>query len=184
VSAMPRSRAADQRYYGVVTGLVDDVLDPEKQGRVKVTFPWFDSGMVTDWCRVAQFYAGPGHGAFWVPEKDSECVVAFVHGDMRVPIVMGGLHNGKDAPPSARTEDTDEKVIRTRAGHRIVFDDSNGKERILVEDSGGKNSIVLDVTAGQITIKADGGKLLLEASDIEIKAGNTLVLKGTSVAIN
>ena len=57
----------------------------------------------SDWCRVVQPYAGNGYGAVFVPEKGDEVLVAFVHGDMRFPIVIGGLYNGKDKPPTART---------------------------------------------------------------------------------
>ena len=42
-------------------GRLDDTQG--KEGRVKVQFPWFDDQMETEWCRVAQLYAGNGYGA-------------------------------------------------------------------------------------------------------------------------
>jgi len=46
---IPRSQAADQRYYGVVEAIVVEVDDPEKEGRVKIKYPWFDDRTVTEW---------------------------------------------------------------------------------------------------------------------------------------
>jgi hypothetical protein len=45
----PRSRSTDRRYYGVVEAIVTDVNDPEREGRVKVRYPWFDDRTVSDW---------------------------------------------------------------------------------------------------------------------------------------
>jgi uncharacterized protein involved in type VI secretion and phage assembly len=95
-SFAPRAQTTDKRFYGVVEAVVVEVVDPDKEGRVKIQFPWFDEEMVTEFCRVRQFYAGNGYGAFFVPEAGDEVLVAFVHGDMRMPVILGGLYNGKD----------------------------------------------------------------------------------------
>ena len=57
----------DQRIHGVVIGLVVDVVDPDKIGRVKISLPWYASGY-EEWARVAQLYAGHGYGSTWIPE--------------------------------------------------------------------------------------------------------------------
>src|SRR5262249_13689265 len=99
---VPRAQTTDKRYYGVVEGIVVDVFDPDKEGKIKVRFPWFDDDMVTEYCRVCQLYAGNGYGALFVPEVGDEVLIGFIHGDMRLPIVLGGLYNGKDKPSSYR----------------------------------------------------------------------------------
>ena len=101
---VPRSLSTDQRYYGVYEALVSDVNDPANEGRVKIKMPWFDEQMETEWCRVRQFYAGNGYGAFFVPEVGDEVLIAFIQGDMRQPIILGGLYNGNDKPPSHRDD--------------------------------------------------------------------------------
>src|SRR5262245_64193000 len=93
---MPRSRSTDQRYYGVAAARVTYVNYTQELGRVKLKFPWFDQNMETEWCRVRQFYAGNQYGAFFIPEVGDEVLVSFIHGDMRLPIILGGLYNGKD----------------------------------------------------------------------------------------
>ncbi len=200
MSAVPRSRSTDQRYYGVAEALVTEVDDPQKLGRVKLKFPWFDPDMESEWCRVRQFYAGNGYGAFFIPESGDEVLVAFIHGDMRLPIILGGLYNGQDKPPSHHAKDKDEKMIRTKGGHRIILDDTRGKEKISIVDAKGENSIVVDTVANSITIKSNKGKLVLEGQGIEISSGigidvkaktnvkveatTTMDLKGATVNIN
>ena len=174
-----RARATDQRYYGVVEAVVTDVNDKDKEGRVKMKYPWFDENMETEWCRVSQIYAGNGYGAFFIPEVGDEVLVAFVHGDMRRPIIIGGLYNGKDKPPSERTDEKDQKMIRTKGKHELLFDDSNGKERVRITTKGehvadlndfekkilikskGDHKVLLDDQNQQISVKSKGGHELL-----------------------
>ena len=105
-STQPRSRSTDRRYYGVVEALVTNVIDdPEQECRVTLRFPFFDGATAeSDWCRVVQPYAGNGYGAVFVPEVGDEVLVAFVHGDMRFPIVLGGpvQRGGQAADPPDR----------------------------------------------------------------------------------
>src|SRR5256885_754888 len=142
--AESRTRTTDKRFYGVAEGIVTDVNDPKKEGRVKVKFPWFDDQMETEWCRVQQFYAGNGYGAFFVPEVGDEVVVAFIHGDMRLPVILGGLYNGQDKPASDRSSDKDQKLIRTKGQHEILMDDTNGKQRVRIKTKAGHSADLND----------------------------------------
>ncbi|WP_428268709.1 phage baseplate assembly protein V [Haliangium sp.] len=155
-STVPRSRSCDRRFYGVAEGIVHDVNDPEKEGRIKVSFPWFDGETISEWCRVMQFYAGNGYGSFFVPEVGDEVLVGFVHGDMRLPIIMGGLYNGSDKPSTHRADDKDQKLIRTKAGHQILLDDSKDAEKIELTTQGG-HVLDLDDAAGKVALTTSGG---------------------------
>jgi phage baseplate assembly protein V len=191
-----RARTLENRFYGVVIAIVEDNNDPDKRGRVKVSYPWFDEGTISDWCRVRQFCAGPGYGAFFVPEKGDEVLVAFVHGDMDEPIVLGGLYNGQDAPPSYRDGSTkDEKVIRTKGGHQVTLDDSASSKKVAVETSGG-HALVLDDQNQRASIKTTGGhELVLDdqqqsvtlrsssGMSVVIDSGGTIKCTGTSVVL-
>ncbi len=179
-------RAYDRRFFGVVEGIVVDIVDPDRQGRIKVRFPWYDDGSVTEWCRVRQMYAGPGYGAFFVPEKNDEVLIAFVHGDMRIPVVLGGLYNGKDQPPSHRQADDakNEKMIRTKRGHTLLFDDTEGKERLQLTTAGGQ-SLTLDDAGSEITVRTSGGQtIVMDADDGSITlSGVTVTLDAPSIEI-
>jgi uncharacterized protein involved in type VI secretion and phage assembly len=195
----PRSRSTDRRWYGVAEALVEEVEgDPAKECRVKLTFPWFDGGRtVSDWCRVARPYAGGGYGIVFGPEKHDEVLVAFVHGDMRYPIVLAGLHNGVDKPPTERTADKDQKLLRTRHGHQVLLDDSPGAEAVRVTTSHG-HAIDLDDTPGaervQVTSEKGhtvhlddvGGKVVVETStgvSVTLEDSNTVTVKGATVKV-
>jgi uncharacterized protein involved in type VI secretion and phage assembly len=183
-----RSRTTDQRYYGVVPALVVEV-DGDDEGRVTLRFPWFDAGTVTDWCRVSQLYAGNGYGACFVPEQGDEVLVAFVHGDMRFPIVLGGLYNGQDKPPTARVNGHDRKMIRTRHGHELVFDDERGHAAIRVTsaaghvvelDDEGKAIRVTAAAGGTVSVRADGAISLTSKDSVTLDAP-TVTLRSPAI---
>lgn len=181
----PRAMTTDRRYYGVVEGLVVENKGDD-EGRIKVKFPWLDGRTVTDWCRVSQLYAGNGYGALFVPEVNDEVVISFIHGDMRFPIIVGGLYNGKDKPPTAPVNGTDQKIIRTKAGHQILFDDQADQAAVKVTSAAGHtlemddSGTAIKITAAQggtVTVTADGSitlkapKVTIDADSIELGAG-------------
>lgn len=170
---------APGRIFGVVSGLVTDNKDPDGLGRVKLRFPWLAEDDESAWAPVASPMAGGERGIFFLPEVEDEVLVAFLHGDLRQPFVLGGLWNGKDKPPETNGDgNNDVRVIKTRSGHLLRFTDKDGGEKIEVVDKGGKNSIVIDTSGDTVTITsgkdivldAASGKITLNAKDVEIKA--------------
>ncbi len=137
---------------GVVIATVREVEDPLHLGRVKVHFPWLDPKHLSDWIRIATLYGGPGKGSFFIPDIDDEVLVAFEHGNPRVPFVVGALWNGKDQPP---TQPVRERRLQSRNGHKIRMLDSTpqsgNKGALIVEDAHG-NRIVM--TNGKIRIES------------------------------
>ncbi|MGW7253709.1 phage baseplate assembly protein V [Streptomyces sp. NPDC054834] len=183
----PRARSTDKRYYGVVEALVVE-NEGDDEGRVKLQFPWFDGTTVTEWCRVGQLYAGNGYGSVFVPEKGDEVLVAFVHGDMRFPIVLGGLYNGQDKPPAARAGGRDQKLIRTKHGHQVLLDDTASQAAVRITsaaghvvelDDQGKAVRITAAEGGSVTVSAQGEitikapKVTVDSASIELGAGAT-----------
>lgn len=164
-AAMPRSRSTDKRYYGVFEGIVSDVKDPENEGRIKVKYPWFDDDMESEWSPVIQLFAGPDHGAFFIPVVGSLVLCSCRHGDLRKPVVLGGLYNGKDKPHSDHVR---KRQIASEKGHKITMLDSDGDSAgaLILEDASGCK-ITLSST-GHVVIKAMGA-LTLEAPTITFK---------------
>lgn len=107
---------------GIVRGLVTDVNDPEKYGRIKVRFPCLGDQHETDSSRIATMMAGNFRGSFFMPEVNDEVLVAFDHGDVQFPYVIGFLWNGQDQPPGGGEG---ELVIEDAHGNTISM--SNGK---------------------------------------------------------
>lgn len=196
MSVASRTRTTDKRFYGVVSGIVTAVEDDTgKEGRVKVQFPWFDNQMETEWCRVRQFYAGNGYGAFFIPEVGDEVLLSFVHGDMRLPIILGGLYNGKDKPPTHRSSSLDQKMIRTKGQHELLFDDTSGKQRVRIKTNGGHvadlsdtdQKVTLQSSGGQTVVMDDGSqKITLQTGNctVEIDGSGTITLTGTKVVLS
>jgi phage baseplate assembly protein V len=184
---------ADNRFFGVAEALVVDVVDPDGECRIRVKFPWLDSKQETEWCRCASLFAGNGYGSTWTPEVGDEVLVAFVHGHLGYPVVIGGLYNGEDKPPTKRGKATNTKMFRTKVGHTLSFDDSDFKHAIrltsadghLVEldDANGRVSLKCKSGVG-ITIDNNTGELTINATTIKITATGDLTIKGTKVSLN
>jgi uncharacterized protein involved in type VI secretion and phage assembly len=168
---------------GAVIGLVTNNQDPQGWGRVKVKFPWLHDSVESHWCRIAQPYAGGGRGSFWLPEVGDEVVVVFDRGDPNHPYLLGGVWNGKDAPPPPGDPDgkNNHKIWRTRNAHQIIFQDTDGSEKITITDGKNQRHLVIDVAADSITLTADPGDITFEAPaesisvecvNLEIQASN------------
>lgn len=183
-----RTAPLDRRYYGVVVGVVTSNVDRLKQGRVRVRFPWFDD-RTEAWCRVVYVNAGKNVGLFAPPEKDAEVLVAFEHGDMRSAFVLGGLYNGVDAPATDRQDDAtkDEKLLRTRSGHRLLFRDTDQHTEIVLQSAGGQKLTLHDPDdkgGAKLTAETQGGSRVEiddRAKKITLSAGGaTVTIDGAS----
>ena len=100
-SVLPRPRGG---CIGVTIGIVTNNHDPEGLGRVKLKLPWLSEDIETHWARVATPMAGNGRGLYVLPDVDDEVLVAFEHGMVEFPYVLGSLWNGKDTPPETNED--------------------------------------------------------------------------------
>ncbi|MEU2433664.1 VgrG-related protein [Streptomyces sp. NPDC007861] len=84
---------------GVAVGVVADTKEPHEgqHGWVRLRLPWLGPDYVTDWVRTVQS-GGVGGGGVFPVEPEDEVLVAFEHGRLDRPYVLGGLYNGKDKP--------------------------------------------------------------------------------------
>lgn len=76
---------------GVVIGIVTNNQDPEELNRVKVKFPWLSEDDESYWARIATSVAQAKQDNYQLPEVGSEVLVAFEHGDVRFPYILGVL---------------------------------------------------------------------------------------------
>ncbi len=197
------------RIHGVVVGVVTNNQDPDDLGRVKVKLPWLSDLDETNWARIAAPMAGKQRGVYFLPEVDDEVLVAFDHGDVRFPYVLGALWNGNDAQPVTNSDGKNNiRMIKSRSGHVIKLNDEDGKETIEITDKTQKNSIVIDTSKNTITVTTDKditlsaskGTIKLDAQKVEItssdttkltsgstmnvEASGTMTVKGATVNIN
>ena len=175
----------DSNRYGVEVGIVTNVQDPQKLGRIKVQLPRLPGGPESDWARVAQPAAGAGRGFYWLPEVGDEVLIAFELGQANRPYVIGALWNGKDKPmKDAYADDNSIRMIQTKSGHKIVLCDKSGEEKIVIADKSGNRSITFDVKAKKFLIECKEGdielhaekKIVFHCEDLEIKTSKTTKL--------
>ena len=193
-----------RRINGVSAGIVTNNQDPEGLGRVKIKFPWLSDDNETDWVRISTLMAGGERGSFFLPEVGDEVLVAFEHGDINHPFVIGALWNGVDKPPETNSDgrnnirkiksrsgheivfnDDDtamqEKIeIHTNSGHKIVLDDSIGQEKIEIVDKTGSNKITIDSVQNSMNIESVL-QLKIKSAVVEIEGTTSLTLKSNAI---
>jgi uncharacterized protein involved in type VI secretion and phage assembly len=180
---------------GVVTAIVVDNNDADKQGRIKIRYHWQEDS--TSWVRFATPHSGGSRGMMFLPEIGDEVVIAFELGDPERPVIIGSLWNNRDqAPrdPYRQQSDIDQnetKRIITKSGNTISIIDTPNKEVIefatpdnrcwlqLSNDKSApdpKSTSGVDVTTSdvpRITLHSDGNIVLdAPAGDVAINCKN------------
>ncbi|MGQ9674626.1 MAG: VgrG-related protein [Chloroflexota bacterium] len=179
------------KHAGVAIGVVTNNQDPENLGRVKVKFPWLADDE-SHWARLASPMAGNSRGLFFMPEVGDEVLVAFDHGDIHHPYVIGSVWNGNDAPPISSddavggTGKVKQRIIKTRTGHKIVIDDDDAGAGggITIVDKDEKNKIHLDAAGkGKLTLDVKGDLEISVIGDITIRGQNVQITGTTKVKV-
>lgn len=176
-------------------------LDPKKELRVQVKLPLLADDQGFLWARLASPDAGNQRGFSFRPEVGDEVVIGFLNEDPRQPIILGALFGTKNLPPKpveTPTDTNDLRAIVSRAGTRIVFDDSLPSLTLETTADGSadgayKNRIVVNQKDKKISIEDEHGNVLLmdsagmtltSAKDFTIDAGSgNVVIKGSKVDI-
>lgn len=167
-----------ERFYGL---MLAEVIDNDEQqageipaGRVKLKFPGLSDAYASGWAPCAMPMAGGDMGFYALPEKGDQVLVAFDQGELCKPYVIGSLWNATSKPPVADPDGgNNQRVIKSRAGHVIAFDDTTNGERLTIRDKSG-SAIIMNAADGSVTISAEGaltirakGEIRLEAADGE-----------------
>lgn len=179
-------RPAGRKFFGVAIAEVTENMDSLGHGRVRLRFPWLPN--FESWARVAVLSAGSDAGTFFVPQVGEEVLVAFNHGDVRDPFVIGCLWNGQDSPPARGPLDpVNKRMLRTPQGHELLFDDMT--QTIKLESATGQKvtlapeKIELESSAGaKITLNANGGVVIEGVAEIKLSAP-TIKLEGANVQL-
>lgn len=179
------------RVYEAVIGIVTDIKDDQKLCRVKVKIPSLPITDNTWWSSWISIGGSKDRGWYSIPEVDDEVLIAFEHGEINRPIILGALWNGKDKAPDNNGDGKDaRRVIKSKKGHKITFEDVEGF--ILIEDGGGIGTIKIDAKNNAIEITAKQGdgafqckdEMTILAGEIAIKAKGNCDLMGKSSGVN
>jgi type VI secretion system secreted protein VgrG len=156
---------------------VIDNNDPDGLGRVKVAFNWAGGNTKSDWMRLIQPHAGAGKGFYFIPEIDEEVLVGFEGGSAERPYIMGANYNGSESS-GYNTSGNDQKVIHTRSGTKMIFNDAEGS--VFIEDPSG-NTWKMD-GQGNISVNSPKNFTVNAGENVSITAGkNVTVSAGENI---
>ncbi|MEW9553375.1 phage baseplate assembly protein V [Nonomuraea sp. NPDC050783] len=173
-------------YFGVYPAIVTDLVDPDRLGRVEVRFPWLgDDGDrdVRAWATLCSPYADDRQGLQIMPEVGSQVVVGFEAGNARRPYVLGSAWNGRADTPEPPARANDLRLLRSRAGSVLEFDDGpRPKVRITMEAG---HQVVLDAAAQEVTVRHGLGCVIkLTATSVEITGTTDVTVEAAMVNVN
>lgn len=172
------------QHFGLYPAIVTDIVDPDRLGRVEVKFPWLgDDATLRAWATLLTPYADDDQGFLVLPEVDTQVVVAFEAGELQRPYIVGACWNGREMMPVTPTRQNDRRVIRSRAGSLLEFDDRAGAAKVTVSMQSG-HRVVLDDGAQKVEIQHSNGSVITidVAGRIEIRANATVDI--TAAAMN
>lgn len=153
----------------------------EHSGRVKIEFPAMENEEKTiENIPIQQLYAGKNHGVLFLPEVGD--LVRVEMDDHHRPIgIMSAVFDSNSNLLNKSNEQNDLKIMVTRSGNEVCFDDANETIKIkTVKD----NHILLDNKNDEIKIEAnsdikiicDENNIHLSQNQMEIKSQNNLTL--------
>jgi uncharacterized protein involved in type VI secretion and phage assembly len=173
------------RHYGKYRGVVVDVDDPEKMGRITARVPEILHDQTSPWALPAVPFAGPSHGLVLIPEVGDGVWIEFEAGDPSRPLWTGGWWASGELPDPG---DTRVRVLVTSTGHKFVLDDQN-KEIHLLHSGGGEITMTDDditlaigqseakLTKDQISLKIGTTEITMSSTELTLKGGPTAQVK-------
>lgn len=188
-----------QRFYGKYRGVVINVFDPERRGRIVVQVPAIYKDGLSGWAEPCLLLTGIRAGLLALPQIGSSVWVEFEQGDPERPIWCGGFWQTGTAPSALIPLQT---VLQTAGGNSILIDDTPGTGGITLTTLAGDTMQIspalgavlktflgdkLEINAAGITLQtSSGNKLMISSVGIELSTtqGASVLLLGSAVMLN
>jgi hypothetical protein len=179
-----------QRFFGKYEGVVTDVDDPLKIGRICARVPAvLGEDVPTGWALpCAPFGGGKNRGMLFLPDVGDTVWIEFAAGDVSRPIWAGvfwgapessgqqddlGTATGSELPTSdGNGAGPKTSILRTTAGHRLVFDDDGG---VLIVANGADKAQIKLTKDGTVIVIADKIELGSDSASEPLVLGNTFM---------
>ena len=197
-------RKVDRSLRQFAIGTVTNTQDPDNLGRIKFKDASVSDSDESTWARVLGPGAGADRGLQLPFDLGDEVLVAYLSGDSRYPIVLGGLWSRANVPPlpdPPPEEKVAERTLRFGSGAEIgvsaddqaeevvlkfshqnaeTFTELSKEGQLLQAHSDGKLRLIV----GDASIELSGdGKITITGTDISLSATNELSLEGQNVTI-
>jgi type VI secretion system secreted protein VgrG len=137
-----------------VTGSGSEEIHTDVHGRIKVRFHWDEHHPLDDtascWIRVAQLWAGPSWGTWFLPRVGMEVIVEFLDGNPDRPLVTGCVYNSKNQPPYPLPDQKTKSTIKSNSSkggggfNELRFEDAKGAEEIFLHAQKDLNEKILN----------------------------------------
>ena len=204
----PRQASGDQTLCGIYYGVVTQNKDTDKSlARVKVKLPWLDNSDQDQafWAQLSTPMAGDQFGFYCLPDVGDVVAVMFIAGDINHPVVLGGVWSKTDKTPEDNGNGkNDFRGYRSRAGSRVVLDDSSNGKVILTDKTdknvvavgsfskggdganaseppkpggAGSSGVLVAAMDGKLNINCPSGKLTVSGMSVKINAQNNVEMK-------
>lgn len=172
-------------HYGLYPAIVTDIVDPQRLGRIQVRFPWLGSegSEVRAWATLLTPYAEDDQGFEFLPSVGTQVVVGFEAGDLRRPYIVGAAWNGAESPPEAPDASNDRRLIRTRSGSLLEFDDAAGASKVTLSMRSG-HRLVLDDGGQEVTLSHANGSVITITAGGQIQIQANATVEVTAAALN
>ncbi len=175
------------RYFGVYPAIVTNIVDNDSLGRIQVKFPFLgaDGDSVRAWATLLTPYADDDQGYEMLPAVDSQVVVGFEAGDLRRPYILGACWNGKESLPEAPESANNKRLIKTRSGSLLEFDDTDGAAKVTLSTSSGHKLLLDDGGTQVVLTHANGSVITFNAGgQIEIQANATVEITASAMNVH
>lgn len=150
-------------YLGIYQGIVTNINDPEKRGRIKVVCPKvLGSNSESAWCNPISIVAFDNGGDFCLPKINEAVWILFIEGDPNKPVYLGGWWSKNSTPLGENYTQLEDIRIINYADNTIVMKD--GTIEIAV-----KGNTVLKVESNKVIITGD-----LEVTGNIVSSGTNL----------
>lgn len=185
---MKSSGAEQGKLESLYAGVVTNIADPLRAGRVKLRVPGLiepESGWV-----LPMGMPGAGEkriGFYIVPPAGAEVYVQFLQGDQDEPRYLAGhwgAPGGISEAPSPVAELPPEEAPQIRCietpRYFLLFDDRAGKEAFEIRDKASGDSLVFDGEQRAVKLKGTVALILEATGALEIR-GLTVTINGRPV---
>jgi uncharacterized protein involved in type VI secretion and phage assembly len=155
---------------GVQVALVTQNDDPQSLGRVRVKYPELGEDTEGWWARIAGPGAGKDRGLLMTPNVGDEVLVAFEHGDVRRPFVIGALWNGEDTPG---------ELAQTDGSFRLRSAETVGAKADKSMTLEAVDELTVKVGDASVVLKKDGSITIKSSAAMTLDAGSSMTIKAT-----
>ena len=162
-----------------MTGFVTDNQDPDNLGRVKIKIYLSEVETETNWLPIIAGFAGDDKGIYCLPDIDDFVLAVFIDNTYQKGYILGSTWT-QDSPLPTSEENSDAdlngdgnnalRMIRTKAGQRIILDDTDGSEKIQILNADATSRIELDAENELINLETEQGISLSAKKAISITA--------------